>query len=243
MSTPRCISWRTRYRREGRLLRRPFPAQNLAIVGVVKRWHFVRTALIVAECGTGKTLMALGAMHAHNAGRPYTALAMVPPHLVEKWAREAFLTVPGLRVFLIDDLCNGGDSNAPHGVNEVRLSKGRIGREGMGTSLSHLRSSMGHASSRQRWNVLCPGAALFIVGRERAKLGYFWRHAFVVPQSGRYFGCAVNPDSGRPVIIDDNRRLLAEEFLEAKIGEVIESGRTAGRIPPYRRCRCTLCRV
>jgi hypothetical protein len=32
---------------------------------------------------------------------------MVPPDLVEKWAREAFLTLPGLHVFLIDDLRNG----------------------------------------------------------------------------------------------------------------------------------------
>jgi hypothetical protein len=55
---------------------------------------------------------------------------MVPPHLVEKWAREAFLTLPGLRVFLIDDLRNGGDENRSHGVNEVRLRPGphRAGR-------------------------------------------------------------------------------------------------------------------
>ena len=29
-------------------------------------------------------------------------LAMVPPQLVEKWARECFLTLPGVRVFIID---------------------------------------------------------------------------------------------------------------------------------------------
>jgi hypothetical protein len=34
---------------------------------------------------------------------------MVPPHLVEKWAREVFLTVPGVRVFFIDDLRIGHD--------------------------------------------------------------------------------------------------------------------------------------
>jgi superfamily II DNA or RNA helicase len=37
------------------LLRRPFPAQSIALMGVVKRWDWARTALIVAECGTGKT--------------------------------------------------------------------------------------------------------------------------------------------------------------------------------------------
>jgi hypothetical protein len=35
------------------LLRRPFPAQNIAIMSVAKRWEQFRTALIVAECGTG----------------------------------------------------------------------------------------------------------------------------------------------------------------------------------------------
>jgi len=95
--------------------------------------------MVVAECGTGKTLISLGAIHVHGEGHPYTVLAMVPPHLVEKWAREAFLTVPGIRVFLIDDLRNGGDEKALHGVNEVRLKRGAIVREGLRTSLSDLR--------------------------------------------------------------------------------------------------------
>jgi superfamily II DNA or RNA helicase len=84
-------------------------------MGVVKRWERARTAMVVAECGTGKTLISLGAIHVHSGGHPYNALAMVPPHLVEKWAREAFLTIPGIRVFLIDDLRNGGNGNTPHG--------------------------------------------------------------------------------------------------------------------------------
>jgi superfamily II DNA or RNA helicase len=70
-------------------------------MGVVERWERARTAMVVAECGTGKTLISLGAIHVHSDGHPYNALAMVPPHLVEKWAREAFLTIPGIRVFLI----------------------------------------------------------------------------------------------------------------------------------------------
>src|SRR6185437_7647088 len=73
------------------LLRQPFPAQNIAIMSVAKRWEQSRTALIVAECGTGKTLISLSAIHVHCQGNPYTALAMAPPHLVEKWAREALL--------------------------------------------------------------------------------------------------------------------------------------------------------
>ena len=105
------------------LLRRPFPAQNIAIMGLAKRWEKARTGMVVAECGTGKTLISLGAIHVHREGTRFTALAMVPPHLVDKWAREAFLTLPGVRLFLIDDLRNGGDGNKSHGVNEARLRR------------------------------------------------------------------------------------------------------------------------
>ena len=56
------------------------------------------------------------------------------------------------------------------------------------------------------------------MGRERAKLGYFWRHAYRVPHSGPYAGCVVNSDTGKPVIIDDSR-LTADEFEKVKIAD------------------------
>jgi len=147
------------------LLRKPFPAQAIAIMGLAKRWRQARTGMVVAECGTGKTLISLGAIHIHSEGRPFTALAMVPPHLVEKWAREAFLTLPGVRVFIIDDLRNGGDQNKHHGVSEARLRQGRIFREGLCTTLSELRLRKDSPNSRKRWLSLCGRPSLFIVGR------------------------------------------------------------------------------
>ncbi len=204
------------------LLRKPFPAQTIAIMGLVKRWQEARTGMVVAECGTGKMLISLGAIHVHSEGRPFTSLAMVPPHLVEKWAREAFLTLPGVRVFMIDDLRNGGDENKCHGVNEVRLRPGRVVREGFRTTLSELRLRKESSSSRKRWLSLCGRPSLFIVGRERAKLGYFWRHAYRVPRSGPYLGCVVNSDTGKPVFVDDCR-LTSAEFDKVKIAETIET--------------------
>jgi len=202
------------------LLRRPFPAQAIALMSVAKRWERMHTAAIVAECGTGKTLMSLGAIHVHCGGRPYTAMAMVPPHLVEKWAREALLTIPGLRVFMIDDLRNAGDPKIPHGVNEVKLQGKRIVRKGLHTSLPDLRLRKSFRSARRRWNSICPGPSLFVVGRERAKLGYFWRHAFHIPASGMNHGCVVNPETGAPVLVNEER-LLAADFRDTKISEVI----------------------
>ncbi|MGE5113235.1 MAG: helicase-related protein [Acidobacteriaceae bacterium] len=204
------------------LLRKPFPAQTIAIMGLAKRWQLARTGMVVAECGTGKTLISLGAIHVHSEGRPFMALAMVPPHLVEKWAREAFLTLPGVRVFFIDDLRNGGDESKSHGVNEVRLRQGRMVREGLRTTLTELRLRRESSSSRKRWLSLCGRSALFIVGRERAKLGYFWRHAYRVPRSGPYLGCVVNSDTGKPVIVDESRLTIAE-FEKVKIVETIET--------------------
>ncbi|HEX6503053.1 MAG TPA: helicase-related protein [Terriglobales bacterium] len=204
------------------LLRRPFPAQAIAIMGLARRWQKARTGMVVAECGTGKTLISLGAIHVHREGRPFTALAMVPPHLVEKWAREAFLTLPGVRVFFIDDLRNGGDENKSHGVNEARLRHGRIVREGLHTTLGELRLRRDSPSSRNRWLALCGRPSLFIVGRERAKLGYSWRHAYAIPRSGRYLGCVVNSDTGKPVFMNE-QRLTTADFEKVKITEAVET--------------------
>ena len=68
----------------GQLLRKPLPAQNLAMMGVVKCWNETRGAAVIAECGTGKSLISLGAVHVHSDRKRFAALAMVPPQLVEK---------------------------------------------------------------------------------------------------------------------------------------------------------------
>ena len=139
-----------------------------------------------------------------------------------EWAQEAFLTLPGIRVFVVDDFRNGGDESKAHGVNEVRLRKGSIVREGLHTTLSELRLRRDAPTSRQRWMSVCGSPSLFIVGRERAKLGYFWRHAYQIPRSGQYLGCVVNPDTGRPVIVESGR-LTAADFDNVKLAETIEA--------------------
>src|SRR5665811_740159 len=65
-----------------RMVRVPYPAQSLAIMGVSKRWQLASNANVVAECGSGKTLIALGSMLVHSAGIPFSGLVMAPPHLV-----------------------------------------------------------------------------------------------------------------------------------------------------------------
>lgn len=212
------------------LKRRPFPAQALAIMGIVKRWREARCAAAVAECGTGKTLISLGSVYAHAGGRPFTALAMVPPQLVEKWARECFLAIPGVRVFVIDGVRNGVGSNGFTGVNEVRLRNGRIVREGLRTTLSEMRLSGSHRSARTKWQAMVPGPSVFVVSRERAKLGYFWRHVIRSAGSGPFLGNVINPDTGRPVLTSDDQ-LRRADFRKVKHSEVVIPETNRGRRP------------
>jgi hypothetical protein len=58
------------------LKRRPFRAQELAIMGTAKKIQEARCAAVVAECGTGKTLISLGSVLTHAQARRFTALAL-----------------------------------------------------------------------------------------------------------------------------------------------------------------------
>ena len=204
------------------LLRKPFPAQAVAAMGVAKKWEKERSAAVIAECGTGKTLISLAAVHVHSDGRPFTAIVMAPGHITLKWCKEALETIPRLRVFLIDGLRDRvRDTSTPCGVNEVKLRRGQIVREGLHTTLTDLRLRKNHKTARARWHEeICSGPALFVVGRDKGKLSHFWRHAYNVACSGRYMGSVVNPDTGTRVESGE-RWLIASDFRKARLGEVI----------------------
>lgn len=204
----------------GRLRRKPFPAQTLAIMGVCRRLDESRSAAVIAECGTGKTLVALASVFAHARGKPFTAIFMVPPQLVEKTCRECSLTLPEVRIFVIDGLRNGVSSNGYSGVNEVRIRNGRIVREGLKTSLSDIRLAKGYRSARHRWQAMCGAPSIFVISRERAKLGTHWRHVYGVPQSGPHVGNVVNPDTGLPVLTGEDQ-LRRADFRKAKHSETV----------------------
>ena len=90
------------------LKRQPFPAQRDAVQAVSKLLIDAdeKAAIINAEMGTGKTMMAIctaAIMHAEGFQR---SLVLSPPHLVYKWRREILETVPGARVWIL----NGPDT-------------------------------------------------------------------------------------------------------------------------------------
>lgn len=88
------------------LKRAPLAAQVLAIMGMSKFLNYDDSAKLVAEMGTGKTLMSIATCYVHAAGKQFSSIVMCPPHLTKKWAREVFITIPNTRVFLIENMRN-----------------------------------------------------------------------------------------------------------------------------------------
>jgi hypothetical protein len=84
------------------LLRQPFEAQAHVIEAVRKALTRQKSLLLVGEMGTGKSLMGLGAIHAHAGDRSYRALVFCPGQLVNKWEREIRETIPNVTVIQID---------------------------------------------------------------------------------------------------------------------------------------------
>ena len=84
----------------GLLNRTLLPAQTVVVMAVAKYLRKANAAKIVGECGTGKTFMSLASCYVHADGEHHTGLVMAAPHLVEKWAREIFNSIPHSRVFL-----------------------------------------------------------------------------------------------------------------------------------------------
>ncbi|MGA2170719.1 MAG: helicase-related protein [Terracidiphilus sp.] len=189
------------------LLRKALPAQALAITGTAKYLRKAKAARIVAECGAGKTYMALGAIHVLAEGRPSTTLVMCPSHITHKWAREALLTVPRARTFLIEDMRNGGDFKKPHGICEVKLRKGRIVYEGLRLSLAELRRL-----GRKEWRKRCSAPTFFITGKDKGKLGYYWEHAYLKAKSGPNLGGVINPDTGAAILDSERQKLTHLDF-------------------------------
>ena len=64
------------------------PAQAHVVTAAVKTLDRQNAVFLCCECGTGKTQMGVCTAHAHAAGKPYRAIVMCPPHLVETWQAE-----------------------------------------------------------------------------------------------------------------------------------------------------------
>ena len=73
------------------LLRKPLPGQHERIEAVRNSWRHGKAAFLAADCGTGKTFMAIVAAERHRFRR--RTLILCPGHLCEKWKREIEATL------------------------------------------------------------------------------------------------------------------------------------------------------
>lgn len=90
------------------LKRRPFPAQLEAVHAAATHLlaNDAPAAILNAEMGTGKTMMAICVAAIAQSSGLRRSLIISPPHLVYKWRREIKETVPGARVWIL----NGPDT-------------------------------------------------------------------------------------------------------------------------------------
>lgn len=131
------------------LKRKPYKAQTNVVQAVCKLLidQNEPTAIINAEMGTGKTMMAITvAAMLHYEANYRRNLIVSPPHLVYKWRREILETIPNARVWVL----NGPDTL-------VKLLK--------------LRDELKLDISKN--NV----PEFYVLGRVRMRMGYHWRHA------------------------------------------------------------------
>ena len=83
-------------------IRKPFTAQEHVVSASVKLLrNGEKAVIVVGEMGTGKTLMMSTIAHAHANGKPYRGLVFCPPHLVPKWGREIYQTIPNAKVHTV----------------------------------------------------------------------------------------------------------------------------------------------
>lgn len=87
------------------LKRKPFPAQREVVQAVAKLLVEADqpAAVINAEMGTGKTMMAIAVAAVLQQTEGYgRTLVIAPPHLVYKWRREILETIPGAKVVVLN---------------------------------------------------------------------------------------------------------------------------------------------
>jgi len=75
-----------------------FEAQVHAVEALVRMMQVRGSGFLCGECGVGKTLMGLAAVHSHAACKPYRAIVLCPDHLIAKWCRELASWIPDAKI-------------------------------------------------------------------------------------------------------------------------------------------------
>ena len=155
------------------LLRTPFPSQRNAVHAISSLLfdHGEKAAVLNAEMGTGKTMMAIStAAVAYQEGYQ-RSMVICPPHLVYKWKREILETIPEATVWILNgpdtllkllklrEMIQGGQAKTDHPeffiIGRVRMRMGYHWRPAFAVVQQHFRNQqMDEASTRKL--LACP---------------------------------------------------------------------------------------
>ena len=108
--------------------------QDHVVRGICEAWRRQKAVFVSAECGTGKTQIAIAAVHAHAEGRPYRAVVYCPGHIVKKWQREIEAVCPAQVTIIRDYRQALAIPRSLRGAEwfVISLDKGKLGAERRG---------------------------------------------------------------------------------------------------------------
>jgi superfamily II DNA or RNA helicase len=103
--------------------------QKHVAIAVMRALREHGTAIVQGEMGTGKTTISLAALDSMGS---YPALVMCPPHMVDKWRREAREVIPNVQTRELRRI--GKTASMDHEVNDPRRfiedwNAGRLGEK------------------------------------------------------------------------------------------------------------------
>lgn len=81
-----------------------YPAQLAVAESVKRRLDEAKVAMIIAECGSGKTKIGSAALAAHQNGEKCFNVVLSPSHVTKKWVREIYETLPNTEAVVINSI-------------------------------------------------------------------------------------------------------------------------------------------
>ncbi len=81
-----------------------YPAQLAAAEGLKRSLKRSKVALLIAECGTGKSKISTAAVSAYQNGKKSFCVLLCPAHMCKKWVREIHETAPRTQAFWVKDI-------------------------------------------------------------------------------------------------------------------------------------------
>lgn len=111
-----------------------YPAQLATAESLKRQLDRAKVALVIAECGSGKTKIGSVALAAHQDGRKSMNVVMCPSHVTKKWVREIEESIPNTKAAVVHNLSE---------INKI-FEEYKLGNQSMYMVLSKERARDGY---------------------------------------------------------------------------------------------------